>query len=106
MTEVGRTERDFVSEPIVVHPPSEIDPLTAPQLDAALAACDPAGDTRVAFGDVTFCDSSGLRVLVTHSLRHLDAGGTFSLTDVLPAVRRVFEITGTVDTLGIGPPPE
>lgn len=93
-------------DPTVVHPPSEIDPLTAPHLDAALTACDPTGATTVAFAEVTFCDSSGLRVLVTHSLRHVEAGGSFSLTDVQPAVRRVFEITGTIDTLGIGTPPE
>jgi anti-sigma B factor antagonist len=77
-----------------VTPPAELDPATEAEFDALLSACDPTGDTVVDFSSVAFCDSTGLRVLVDHHRRHVDAGGTLVVTGVSPTVRRVFEITG------------
>jgi anti-sigma B factor antagonist len=90
-----------LSVPANVVPPSEIDPATVGTLDEALRRCDPAGETVVDFTDVTFCDSSGLRVLIEHATRHADAGGALTLVGVSAAVRRVFEITGTDAMFGL-----
>lgn len=82
-----------------VQPPAELDPASEQELDRLLSAADPRGETIVDFGAVTFCDSTGLRILVAHQRRHAEAGGTLRVVDVAPSVRRVFELTGLTDLL-------
>jgi len=83
---------------MLVVPPTELDPASEALFDAALAACDPTEHNVVDFSDVMFCDSTGLRILVSHHRRHDEAGGRLVVRDAAPAVWRVFEITG-LDTL-------
>lgn len=79
---------------MVIHPPSELDPSTEPDIEALLAACPADGETVVDMSEVTFCDSTGLRVIVAHWRRHEDAGGSLQVVGAAPHVRRVFQITG------------
>ena len=88
---------------VVIQPPDEIDPATATDLDAQLAAADPDGSTTIDFSSVTFCDSSGIRVLIQHATKHREAGGQFRIIGVDAAVRRVFDLTGVSELLGIEP---
>ena len=57
----------------------------------------PAAPSKVLLdlGELTFCDSAGLRALlvVTRALERRDAG--VRLVNVPPSIRRVIEITGT-----------
>jgi anti-sigma B factor antagonist len=73
---------------------SEIDSATAPQLAAQLAEVDPGADVLVDFSNVTFCDSTGIRVLLSALKQQMAGGGSLRLTNVSPAVSRVFEMTG------------
>jgi anti-anti-sigma factor len=52
------------------------------------------GDMSIDLSRLTFMDSSGLQALLTIAR---DVRGTLILLDPRPAVRRVFEITGTED---------
>src|SRR3954471_24274975 len=53
---------------------SEIDAHTAPELATAMVQLPP-GDVIVDLGDVSFMDSSGLRVLIDVAARAREAGG-------------------------------
>ena len=90
-----------MSGPSRVVPPVEIDAHHAAPLDEALGRCDPEGETVVDLAAVTLCDSAGIRVLVVHALRHLHAGGTLRVDHPRPAVRRVFDIVGVSQLLGL-----
>lgn len=84
---------------MLVQPPAEIDPSTEAAFEEQLLAADPSGTTTVDFSSVTFCDSTGLRVLVSQQRRHAEAGGRLQVRSAAPAIRRVFEITGLDDLL-------
>lgn len=84
---------------MLVQPPAEIDPSTEAEFEVQLLAVDPSGTTTVDFSGVTFCDSTGLRVLVSHQRRHAEAGGKLQVRGASPSIRRVFEITGLDDLL-------
>lgn len=83
-------------------PPHELDPATAPELEAQLAAVDPSEHVVVDFSDVEFCDSSGLRVLVDAYKRFEKNGGSLAVRDPQPQVRRLFEVTALDDRLIAG----
>jgi anti-anti-sigma factor len=86
---------------VVICPPDELDPVTAAPFDALLQECDPVGHTIVDFAGVSFCDSTGIRVLVTHCLRHVEAGGSLEVINLRPSIRTVFDITGVSELLGV-----
>lgn len=74
----------------------EVDPHTAPQLEAALGELIDGGATsvRIDVGGLAFIDSSGLRVLVD-AHRRLGAEPTVMvLASVSPTFRRLLEVTG------------
>jgi anti-anti-sigma factor len=48
----------------------------------------------------TFVDSSGLRLLLMLRQRVADAGATFTVTNISPAVARLLEVTGLTDLVG------
>lgn len=82
----------------------ELDPATAPVLAARIA--DLAADAAVSsvvldLSQVTFLDSSGLRVLVTGSeaLRARSAG--LVLRDPSANIRRVLEVTGLTELITV-----
>lgn len=79
----------------------EIDAHTAPTLAAAI---DAAGtDVTLDLAGVEFVDSSGLRVLIDAHQRLADAGGALRLTALSDPVRRLLEISGVSDYLGVEP---
>jgi anti-sigma B factor antagonist len=83
----------------------ELDLATAPELSAALDARLVAG-RRVIVADLsqlTFCDSSGLRVFVRIRRELLERGGRFALAAPVPIVRRVLEVSGLDGVLGCHP---
>ena len=73
---------------------AEIDSATAPQLAAQLSALNSGEDVLVDFSEVTFCDSTGIRVLLATLKSQMAGGGSLRLVNVAPAVSRVFEMTG------------
>lgn len=80
----------------------EIDASTAPTLDGALADL-PEGDGPVVLdlGDVSFIDSSGLRVLIALATRASEVGRPVTLDRPSPAVARLLEITGLAEMFGL-----
>jgi anti-sigma B factor antagonist len=72
----------------------EIDSATAPQLAKQLDGLAPGADVLVDFAEVTFCDSTGIRVLLAALKHQMAGGGSLRLINVTPAVSRVFEMTG------------
>ena len=87
----------------MVRPPSEIDPSTATDFDRMLAACDAQDVCCVDLTDAVFCDSSRIRALVQHYLRHVEAGGTLRLVNVSEGLQRVFAIAGVGQLFDVGP---
>jgi len=76
----------------------EIDAHTAPELAAAMAHL-PEGDVIIDVADVSFMDSSGLRVLIDGSSRARDAGGDLIIAHPTPGISRLVEISGLAGQL-------
>jgi anti-sigma B factor antagonist len=70
----------------------EIDLKTAPELDAILGAVH--GEVHIDMSGVTFADSVGPSVLITHRRRHLSQGTARRVVAMSQPVRRLLEITG------------
>jgi anti-anti-sigma factor len=84
----------------------EIDASTAPRLVEAVAQLpDSGGAVVVDVKDVTFIDSSGLRVLISLAERVRDDGRTVELSNPSSSVLRLLEITGLTSMFGIEPTP-
>lgn len=80
----------------------EIDASTAPTLEAALADLPEGGEPVVLdLGDVTFIDSSGLRVLIALASRASDGGRSVKIDRPSPTVARLLEITGLAEMFGL-----
>jgi anti-anti-sigma factor len=80
----------------VFTPTGELDHHTADLLAEPLNAAVDAGTRRLVVdcSQLTFCDSTGLNVLLGIRLRVEPEGGSVHLAGMLPTVARVFEITG------------
>lgn len=80
----------------VVTPAGELDHHTADLLREPLDDCLEKGLSRLVVdcSRLEFCDSTGLNVLLGARLKAEAAGGGVHLAGMLPAVARVFEITG------------
>ena len=87
----------------VVAAPVELDVASAPtfagELDAALATG--ARDIVADFGDTTFCDSSGMKVLVNAAKRAKARGQRFEVRRPSPMLRRMAGILGATSLLGL-----
>jgi stage II sporulation protein AA (anti-sigma F factor antagonist) len=83
--------------------PTEVDLATAPALwDELLRSIDRDGVHLVVDArDVTFMDSSGVNVLVRARERAAALDGSLHLVTRSPGVRRVLEITGLDERLGL-----
>ena len=88
-------------EPTTLTAVGEIDSHTSTRLDQALAALGSDQAIVIDLSQVTFVDSSGLRVIVAVHNRVDQAGGALTLRDPSEAVLRLLEITGLVDELRI-----
>lgn len=100
---VGTTGRDRLQVAVhrypmsaVVTPAGELDHHTAELLREPLDRCLDDGITKLVVdcSRLEFCDSTGLNVLLGARLRAEAADGGVHLAGMLPAVARVFEITG------------
>ena len=76
----------------------EVDAHTAPILASAMESL-PAGIVRIDMADVSFMDSSGLRVLMEATARARDSGGDIVVVRPSPTVTRLVEISGLADQL-------
>ena len=87
----------------VVLAPGELDLATAPAFRTALDAAFTSGAQVVVadFGGTTFCDSSGVKVLVHAALRAQRGGQRFELRGTSPALRRTVDIVGATALLGL-----
>ncbi len=87
----------------LVRLPQEVDLASAPALrEEMLAALNRDGVHLVADAlDVTFMDSSGVNALVRARERAAGLGGSLHVVSRSPAVRRVLQITGLVERLGL-----
>jgi anti-sigma B factor antagonist len=84
----------------------EIDASTAPRLVEAVEQL-PGHDGAIVLDvkDVSFIDSSGLRVLIALAERARGEGRTVELDNPSTSVVRLLEITGLADMFGLGEPP-
>lgn len=91
----------------IVVPPVEIDYGTAGRLAGAIADVLASGAQTVVvdYTNVTFCDSSGLRVLVQAAKLARATGGAFVVHNPTRPLLRLAELLGASDLLGLPPPP-
>jgi anti-sigma B factor antagonist len=89
----------------IVTLPAEIDATNSGQVETDLvSACVPGTSVLVAdLSGTTFCDSSGLRVLVRTDQFAESAGIEFRLVVTSAAVLRALELTGLKETLRLYP---
>ena len=90
-------ERDAVR----VVPVGELDLATAELLEKQLRELRSAGFQRVVLDlrELTFIDSSGIRIVVAEHRLAEQAGREFSLIPGPPAVQRALEVCGLLDLL-------
>jgi len=90
----------------VVRVSGELDAHRCDVLAAALGEVLDGGisDLVIDAAGLAFIDSSGISTFLDARERVTAGGGTFVLRDPTPAVRRVVEITGLVEALGVEPP--
>ena len=84
----------------------ELDPATAPELDARLTAlaADPAVTSVVIdLSQISFLDSSGLRVLVAGNEALRGRSADLILRGPTANVRRILEVTGLTDLVTVEP---
>jgi anti-anti-sigma factor len=85
---------------LVIVVQGELDILTSPLLDEALARARTTGAARIVVDllGVTFMDSTAVHVLIRHA-REERGRGRLRLTNAAPQARRVFELSGALDYL-------
>ncbi len=71
---------------------------------ALLDAHDGEHRVEVDMARVTFLDSTSLSALLEARNALLERNATLIVTDASPTARRLFDITGTDEVLGLGPP--
>jgi anti-sigma B factor antagonist len=85
----------------IIRARGDVDLATAPELDKAIhaAASTKPRSVMLDLSEVTFLDSSGIRVLVEAQRQLEELGAKFTLDGMSPALTRVFEIAGVIDLL-------
>jgi anti-sigma B factor antagonist len=88
-------------ETTVVALEGEIDLSTAPEAEQRIQAAEETSPSRLVIDlrEVTFMDSSGLRVLLTAHRRAEEAGRGFALVKGGGTVNRLLDVTGLTDRL-------
>jgi anti-anti-sigma factor len=81
----------------VVRPTGEIDILSAPQLQAAIASDEGRHPVVLDLRDVSFVDSTGLTIVFRCVEAARDGGPAFCAVKPVAEVLRTFELTGLVD---------
>jgi anti-sigma B factor antagonist len=90
-----------------VRPIGELDLETAPRLDQELKAMRAAGAGRMVLDmrELTFMDSTGLRLVITWDRTAREEGFEFAIVPGPEVVQRVFRLTGMDDQLPVAEPP-
>jgi anti-sigma B factor antagonist len=90
-----------------VRPIGELDIATVPEVDRQLRSLSEAGDLDLVLDlrDVSFMDSSGLRLILAWRERAAGDDGDFSIIPGSEVVERVFETTRVRDLLTFTEPP-
>ena len=93
------------ADTIVVHLAGELDMATAERALDALRATDlsAAGSLVVNLADVSFCDSSGLRLLLHLRQAMVEHGGGFDAVGAHGIVASTIEVTGLTEVLHVSP---
>ena len=81
----------------------QIDAHTSQALDDALSAVAADAEVDLDLAEVSFIDSSGLRVIVRIHKRQLEHGGGLTIVAPSEAVTRLLDITGLTSQLRIRP---
>ena len=89
------------SEGSIVAASGEIDAHSAPLLSDALDPLPGSGDVELDLGEVSFVDSSGLRVIIDTHQRAEAADRRLVITNPSKAVTRLIEISGLADHLNV-----
>jgi anti-anti-sigma factor len=93
-------ERTTDAGTVVLTLQGEIDIATVGTLRSRMAdVCDAAGDVTIDLRRVSFLDCLGLRVLLEQHERSSQRGFRIDFVQGPARVRRVFELTGTLDWL-------
>jgi anti-sigma B factor antagonist len=92
-----------IDNEVVLALDGEMDTHTAGSVGERLkqVVSDPAANVVVDAEHLRFLDSSGISELLRLRQRTVDAGGTFTMRSASPTVRRVLEITGLLELLGL-----
>jgi anti-anti-sigma factor len=77
----------------------ELDLASAPAVDHAIRELTDRGFANVVLDlrELTFIDSTGVRLLIDHARAARDDGHTFAITEGTPAVERLLAVTGLTD---------
>jgi anti-sigma B factor antagonist len=91
-----------------VRPVGELDLDTAPRLEQELAAARAAGARSVVLDlrDLTFMDSTGLRLVIRWDTAAKEEGFEFAIVPGVEVVQRVFRLTGMDEHLPVVEPPD
>ena len=66
-----------------------------------MAAIATVGSVVLDLGDLSFCDSNGLAMLITASQQVAANGSSFAVCNMRPSVRRAFDIAGLGDLISV-----
>ena len=94
------TSKNLDGNRLTVALDGRIDTLTAPQLESELKPLlNGISELVLDFAQVAYISSAGLRVLLATQKSMRSVGGSLMITNAVPAVREVFDITGFSDIL-------
>ncbi|MEY2582736.1 MAG: anti-sigma factor antagonist [Ilumatobacteraceae bacterium] len=93
-TNVLRIDVSYIDGRAVVIVQGEIDMETAPTLRVALDQLEPHQSVYLDMANVRFIDSSGIKVLVSQTLRIRKAGGALHIRNPSRVVHRIVTIAG------------
>jgi len=93
-------------EAVTVQPVGELDLATVPVVDDHLCELQAAGFKQLSLDlrDVSFLDSTGLRMILVWDARSRAEGFVFSLVAGSPTVQRLFDLTRTTERLNFVEP--
>ena len=87
---------------LLVVPEGRIDTQTAPEVEQKLSEeLGDATELQIDLGQVNYISSAGLRVLLAYTQEMDERGGTIKAINVNDIVRKIFDLTGFLDILGI-----
>ena len=87
---------------LLVVPEGRIDTQTAPEFEQKLSEeLGDATELQIDLGQVNYISSAGLRVLRAYTQEMDERGGTIKAINVNDIVRKIFDLTGFLDILGI-----